>query len=496
MIGPSSRPVLNLIFAGVLGMVAVRVQAADEGPAIPADATLVPYDRGVFRPDPFYGEQSYNAEEQIEIYGGKHANPTARPLLELGRELYTEGPFRKAPAPVGKKNLIFAHLLAYGDWRTAIGYSDNGATEQSTIATRLNLDVDLKLTATERVHLFFRPFERDGNLTRWDFAGDNHDAVGIFESEPLAYFFEGDLSRIVAGFTDTDPRWDLPFAGGLMPLLFQNGVWVEDAFTGFAATIPARNSPLLDISNADVTFFAGFDKVTSGAIKQGGKFADHNAHLYGVTAFLETMQGYWELGYGFTDATEELGDLDYHNLTAAFTRRYRGRLSNTVRVIWNFGQDASPQTADGFIVLIENSFITDKPSTLIPYLNLFAGFDHPQSLARDAGAGGILKNTGLSFETDGLTGFPKLDDTAQNTYGGALGIEYLFNFDQQIVLETAVLKVRNDKDTVAAGDQFGIGIRYQKPLSNAWILRADAMAAWRDNAHDLAGVRIELRRKF
>ena len=58
-------------------------------------------------------------------------------------------------------------------------------------------------------------------------------------------------------------------------------------------------------------------------------------------------------------------------------------------------------------------------------LNAWVGIDRPQSLARAAGAGDILKNTGINFETDGLTGFPKLDDTGRDTFGAVLGIEYL-----------------------------------------------------------------------
>ena len=219
-----------------------------------------------------------------------------------------------------------------------------------------------------------------------------------------------------------------------------------------------------------------------------------------MNAFIEANEGYWELGYGFTDGRSDLASLDYHNLTAAFTRRYFGRISNSTRVIWNFGQDPAAglkQNADGVLILIENSYMTALPSTLVPYLNLFAGFDRPQSLARDAGAGGVLKNTGLLFETDGLTGFPKLDDTGRNTFGGALGVEYLFNLDQQIVLEAALVKRRDlNANTIALGDEIGVGARYQLPLNNAWILRADAMYAWRDNDRNLAGVRLELRRKF
>ena len=70
------------------------------------------------------------------------------------------------------------------------------------------------------------------------------------------------------------------------------------------------------------------------------------------------------------------------------------------------------------MLIAENSLITSKPSTLVPYFNVWAGFDRPQPLADDSG---LLKNTGINFETDGLTGFPKLDDTGHDTFGGALG---------------------------------------------------------------------------
>jgi hypothetical protein len=94
-----------------------------------------------------------------------------------------------------------------------------------------------------------------------------------------------------------------------------------------------------------------------------------------------------------------------------------------------------------------------------------------------------------------LTGFPKLDDTAQNAMGGALGVEYLFNLDQQIVFEAAVVNDIGGKST-AAGDELGLGFRYQRPITNALILRADLIAGFRQDAEDLFGVRFEIRRKF
>ena len=373
------------------------------------------------------------------------------------------------------------------------------------MADRLNLDIDVQLTATERVHAFMRPLDKNGKFTHYEFGADgSHQLESEFDGNADALFFEGDLNPILAGITNKDMPFDLPFSAGLMPLLFQNGVWVEDAFTGVAFSIPARNSPLLDISNMDTTFFAGFSKVSTAAVKKAdGNLDDINTRLWGVTSFIETMGGYWEVGYGFTDPKDDkhepLDDLRYHNLTAAFTRRYWNLVSNTVRIIGNVGQSPEggrEQTADGLLLLIENSLITPKPLSLVPYLNLFLGVDKPQSLARDAGAGGVLKNTGILFETDGLTGFPKLDDTGNDAMGGALGLEYLFDkLDHQIVLETAVVN-RIGRNSTANGDQLGIGFRYQLPITNALILRWDLIAGFRQNDEDLFGIRFEIRRKF
>ena len=133
----------------------------------------------------------------------------------------------------------------------------------------------------------------------------------------------------------------------------------------------------------------------------------------------------------------------------------------------------------------------------MPYFNFFYGKDRPQPLA--TGAAGVLKNTGINFETDGVTGFPKLDDTANDTYGGAVGVMYLFSLDQQLVVEYANLNIigdENDPLRAAAGDQQAFGVRYQKPISRRWIFRTDAMIGDRQNQDTISGVRVELRCKF
>lgn len=489
---------LFTVFALAAATTGAFASPDEHAQAMDPRATPVPFDAKAnpFSPDPVFNEP-YNFQRQLDIYGAKHLNPTARPLLELGREMYGPGELSPGKNLFGEKNLAHLQLLFYGDVRFVAASNKNGAVEQGIGAVKLNLDIDLKLTATERIHYFFTPLDKDGRTTRTEFgrAKDRGKDETVFDMKPDALFFEGDLGRIAAGFSGQDTKNDIPFAVGLIPVLFQNGVWAQDAFVGGAITIPARNSPALQISNMDVTFFAGLQNVTTAAISN-----DHQARVYGFNAFIEANLGYWEFGYGYVEGRGPSSDLSYHNLSAAFTRRYFDFLSNSVRVIWNFGQNpraGRARTADGVLVLLENSFATEKPLTLVPYLNLFAGFKKPQSLFRAAGAGGVLLNTGINFETDGITGFPTLESSAHDTYGGAFGIEYLFDLSQQVVFEVATLDTMgNDPLRPAKGSQTALGFRFQKKLNYAWIFRADAMVASRQGLDNLSGFRVELRRKF
>ncbi len=454
--------------------------------------------RAQFRPG-LQIPHSFSLEDQLETYR-KSPVDTQRPMLELGRELFREGPLKTYPNWMGEKNPIAPHLMVYGDWRTAAGVSDNGSNETARLATRLNLDIDAQITATERIHAFVRPFEDKNNITNVDFTdqvggddgGDDHIGFDLFLD---TIFFEGDVGPITQGITGEHNSLDLPFAVGRIPLLFQNGVWMEDAFVGGAVTIPAMNSPKFDISNMDVTFFAGIDDVSSRSIKNEGISTEGGTNLIGANSFIEMHSGYAEVGFGFA-SNDGAGGTDTLNVSAAWTKRYWDWLSNSLRVILNGGEN----TNGGALFLAENSFRTRQPYTLLPYLNMFLGLGDPESLARDAGAGGVLKNTGINFEADALTLFPRLDDTGHDRVGAAFGVEYLpslFTAEhrQQIVLEVAALHSYDDTNG-DLGDEVGVGARYQIAIATSWILRCDVMAGYVENGDDISGIRFEVRKKW
>lgn len=471
--------------------------AAEQWQPVERDPTVreVPFDDRLFKSDPDYAV-TYDPEAQIEIYGGKRPVDNAKPPIEIGRGLYDPGEIGDGIQIFGPKNQLFPAFSVFGDVRSAVAFNDNGATEKAIIGVQTNFNFNLELTGTERIHMFWQPLK---DISGLEFAGDD-ESDGVFneQKEPTTLFFEGDIGAILTSITDEYQSFDAPIAFGRVPLLFQNGTWMNDAILGVAVTpLVAQNSSALDITNYDITFFAGWDEVTSNAFTNAaGVKADHEADVYGVAGFFDVGEGYLELGYAYLHDTDDSnGDQSYHNITAAFSKRYFGLVANATRIIGNFGQQknaAGNRTANGFLLLSENAFITHS-ITLIPYANFFIGKDTPQNVAGD----NLLKNVGLSFETDALTGFPKLNDTGADAFGGAIGVEYLFGLEQQIVGEFAFQFPWDDEEGIT-DPQLGFGVRYQRPLTNRLIFRADAMYGLLlgNNQRDLAGIRAELRVKL
>lgn len=460
-------------------------------------AQLSPYSSDDFSP-PSVCDQAYNACDELNVYGGKYLNPTQRPLVELGMPLYDAGPVPPPSLECGPTNPSLKRFYLYGDYRAAAAYNEQNGEEKGVLAHRLNLEWDYWITSTERFHMFTGPLQRDNDFQRIEFA-DGHseffNELDFFDPDTDTAFFEGDLGYMIGGWTGRYAPFDMPITAGLIPLVFQNGVWMNDAIVGTAVTIPARNSAWLDWSNFDITFFTGFDQVTSPAFED----SQAAANVYGLTSMIDAYGGYVEIGYARLDDTANLGR-SYNNVGLSYTRRYLNLVSNSLRAIVNSGQGGpkDDRTADGLLLIAENSFLSPWPYNVIPYVNTWVGFDNPQSVARSAAAGGVLFNEGILFESDNLTGYPTLDATANKTYGAAIGVDLLSpEFTHQLILETAIVQVFGDAaDRNAPGNQYGVGARYQVPLSNATLLRFDVMHGWLEGGENSTGARAEYRWKF
>ena len=168
---------------------------------------------GSFGPDPDYSCRPYDPCAELSVYEGKYNVPTQRPLIELGRGLYRDGEIPPYLHHFGAKNSFAPTFLVYGDFRTGLAYLDDAKGERTVWANRLNLDMDLKLTATERIHAFVDPLNEGGQFTRLETIDDNLVFVEQFDDDFDTFDFEGDLGYIWGGMTDQDAPFDLPFVG-------------------------------------------------------------------------------------------------------------------------------------------------------------------------------------------------------------------------------------------------------------------------------------------
>ncbi len=436
----------------------------------------------------------HDSGREAWVYDAKRDVPTQQPWIEWGRIFYGDGITPRGKNWFGEKNLGRPEFYMYGDFRFGLAGGRNAGGRMDNAAVRLNLDMDLQLTDTERFHAFFGPLDNGGQFTRWELVDGEIRFVDQTDLNLATGYFEGDLGVMLGAARGKSSPMELPFTIGLVPLIFQNGIWMEDAVTGAAFALPARHSRLLNWSNYDATFFAIFDQLNSPAFAGD----EHAAQAFGTAWFIEAYDGYIETGYAYVRDRNQ-ADLSYHNITASYTRRYFDRISNSLRVVVNAGQDLpeADKTADGVLLLVENSWITRWPLTVVPYANFFVGWDRPQSVARAGVAGGILRNTGINFDTDGLNGFPTLDATGSDTAGGSIGIDLIGDdLDRQLLLEIAFLTPHGSANPAVPGDQFATGARYQFPISNRTLLRFDAMYGWRRGLEDVYGTRMEYRWKF
>ncbi|WP_173401824.1 hypothetical protein [Rhodopirellula europaea] len=448
-----------------------------------------------FSPTPLPQESNWHDGSREQwVYDAKAAVPTQSPWIEWGRTFYGPGITPRGKNWFGSTNLARPEFYLYGDFRSGIITGRNAAGRTDNWASRLNLDLDLRLTDSERFHGFIGPLDRNGQFNRVDFQDGKFDYQGVFDPNFVTAFFEGDLGAMWGGFHGKSSPAEMPVTIGLIPLLFQNGIWMEDAVTGAAFAIPARHSRALNWANFDWTFFAAIDQVNSNAFGTD----KHAAQAFGTACFIEAYGGYIEAGYAFLRDRND-SRRSYHNMTVSFTKRYLDRISNSLRLIINTGQNLpdADVTADGGLFLWENSLITSSPLTVVPYANFFYGWGRPQSVARAGGSGGVLRNTGINFDTDGLNGFATLDPTGFDTVGGSIGIDLIGNqLDRQLLLEASYLTEHGDSNPFVQGDQFGLGTRYQFPVSNRTLLRFDVMHGWRSDLPNVYGTRMEYRWKF
>lgn len=432
------------------------------------------------------------------------------PLIELGDRFFGPGPLQHGfMSPTGAT--WTPNLTVFGTDHSAFQAYRNPATgpgeTRSEWANRLDLYINLQLTGTERVLVGFRPFDngqfaRPGlaHYTGYDFGPGGADGwVWGFRAEPTTCFFEGDLGQL---FPMLDPigttPWDIGFSVGRQPLLYQEGMLIDDDLDCIGIT---RNTMLpAGSSNMQVTLVWGWDQINAN---DGIDHGDHN--LIGAFINADIKPSTWNLDLVYVNGNNGLSDGLYGGISAA---QRIWKINSTFRVLGSlplghstvigsplsaYGDGASA-VGGGVLLFSELSYTIPRTTDLV-YLDSFWGIDRFTSAARGPDRGGPLGRVGILFAEQPIGRFGSaLSSDPERAVGFALGYQKFIDPGrrQQVTLELGA-RINTTDETHGA---VAAGALYQQAFGQRIVLQLMTFFALNEAKAPGYGARAEVRYEF
>ncbi len=426
-----------------------------------------------------------------------------RPLtLELGNPFLGRGEnYEGFELPTGA--VWHPSFLAFGTLRSGLQSFDNGLGTRSEWANRLDLFGNLQLSGTERILFGFRPLDKDGQFTGYNFHPSTDDGYqDEFNLRVSNLFFEGDIGEI---FPNLDPDdfdiLDIGFSIGRQGLLIQEGIMINDRLDGLGIV---KNTLLpWDASNWRIMGFYGWNEVgrrtrVNGVPTRNSR--DPRAHLFGIFNEFDfpfstmTLDAAVVISEGDITADGFFAGIGGTQRIGAFNTDFRINLSSPIGAQRN-------ETEFGTLFFAQVSTTPHWPhhTDNILYLNAFLGIEEYSSAARDDAVGGPLGRTGILFAAVGLGRYgAPLGNDADNAVGAALGYQWFLDKEKQsqLIFE---LGGRDQTKNVRGSGAAAFGVRYQKAFHHGnfhWLLIVDGFVGAQESRDTLNGGRIEAQFKF
>jgi hypothetical protein len=287
--------------------------------------------------------------------------------------------------------------------------SNNGV-----MVPELDLDANLQLTATQRIHALFRPIEEgDREPTLWQFAPDNQGWVARNMATPAELFYEGQPLNWISPH-DRLPL-DFTLSGGRVPLFLQNGLWFDNIFDG--AEVAKNNLQLGNLSNLNL-----FGFITHGETQGGLNSLDRaqeRKKLAGIAGDADWYDYFFEFGWAtaYDNGHVHLPGIDY-DLDRSFwsisaTRTFGVSGTVAVRAL---GSTGNGSRGGGELFALETQ---KRFWGMLGYANFFAATRDwlPASVQ-----GAALSREGILFNFDRLAAFPEINANGAGTIGSAMGV--------------------------------------------------------------------------
>jgi hypothetical protein len=413
------------------------------------------------------------------------------PVIEIGQNPFLGNGYIAPGFVIPTGSVWQPVFIAYGDVRTALQTFDNGTTQTTEWANRLDLFGNLYFTPTERILVGFRPFDTAGQSpggvsSGYRFKPGGGKYVNGLNGKLTTGFFEGDFGSL---FHNLDPRdvksLDYGFAIGRQNLVSQDGLLMNDTMDAIGVT---RSSLFLLGSDAShVTALYGWNNIS-----RGNNLKYDDAHLFGLLSSFDYVRSTIDLDLLYVQAPDRSGGDGLYG-GAGLTRRF-DYVNATVRVMTSqavYRQSAPVGT--GTLVFTQFSLTPPRSDNLL-YWDTFLAIDNFTSAARDPDVGGPLGQTGLLFASAGIGSYgAALANGGHDATGSIIGYQmYFANRRDQLVIELGGRANTKGPDA----SKTALGASWQQAFGRHTILVFQGFAGQQENAAHSYGLRSELLVKF
>ena len=216
-----------------------RVRASTRGPSRPVQQRRL-HARSVLR------RHSLDSCEEQSVYGGKYLNPHAAAADRVGHAALRTARCRRRRSIAARRTRRCRGSTSTATTARPPRTTIRTATTRGVLANRLNLEWDCWLTSTERFHMFTGPLQRRQRFPTRRVRRRRRRVLrrARFLRRRYRHRVLRRRPRLHARRLDRPLRpFDMPITVGLIPLVFQNGVWMDDAIVGVGGHDPGPQQP-------------------------------------------------------------------------------------------------------------------------------------------------------------------------------------------------------------------------------------------------------------
>jgi len=427
------------------------------------------------------GEQTYWLHQQLEHGGEAHGIDGHvefhRPVLRLPEDWEKPRPLTFFQEFLGADPIRdWPHLHWFGEtgfqWEPRfVGYGayqlfgfaiEEGRQNQSGIGHQLLLDLDLRITGTERAHIQFRPLGEENTGGSFFQFSEPDGYVDNATGAPDRYWIEGEFYSIFQGWFGEEftPR-DYHFVLGRFPFVLHNGLLLNDDLVGFVVN---KNTLLVgDLSNLNVQVFYILDDIDA---------FDVSSDLYGTHLTADYRHIFLEATLARLEHSRDSDrDTNYAALSAT---KFFGAFSVAGRALFKWGDTGG--LGDGQLFVLETNWTRAFTGEFARGWDFEHAVFYANAFHATPGwtpiADGNFDRLRSTFEVDPLVAIARGD--ADDTSGIALGVQLFRHHEDESITPEVALEVPEGTPV------WGAGIRYQRKTGARSFFEFRALGNWSD----------------